>query len=176
MSLSEELGRLGALHERGVLSDEEFARAKTRVLGGAPEVTAPALLAINALRRSREDRWLGGVCGGIARVTGVESWIWRLLFALLALCAGAVVSTLAFPVSATVASSSLPPPQAVRSEPARRAAAAVRAKRRKPVIRTSSFNVMRIPTSGFLGLRQPVTDTLKHVSPRRSAAEYVGSM
>lgn len=88
MSLSEELGRLGALHERGVLSDEEFVRAKARVLGGAPEVAAPALLAINALRRSRDDRWLGGVCGGIARVNGVESWIWRLLFALLALCAG----------------------------------------------------------------------------------------
>ena len=89
MSLSEELGRLGALHDRGVLSDEEFAHAKARVLGGAPDVvTAPALLAINALRRSRNDRWLGGVCGGIARVTAVESWIWRLLFALLALCAG----------------------------------------------------------------------------------------
>lgn len=88
MSLSEELGRLGALHERGVLSDEEFARAKARVLGGASAATAPALLAIQALRRSRDDRWLGGVCGGIARATGVESWIWRLLFALLALCAG----------------------------------------------------------------------------------------
>ena len=88
MGLSEELGRLGALHERGVLSDEEFARAKGRVLGGAPDVTTPALVAINALRRSRDDRWLGGVCGGMARVTGVESWIWRLLFAVLALCAG----------------------------------------------------------------------------------------
>jgi phage shock protein PspC (stress-responsive transcriptional regulator) len=88
MNLSEELDRLGGLHERGVLSDEEFSRAKARVLGGALEVTAPVLLAINALRRSRGDRWLGGVCGGIARITGVESWIWRLLFAVLALCAG----------------------------------------------------------------------------------------
>jgi phage shock protein PspC (stress-responsive transcriptional regulator) len=88
MSLSEELGRLAALHERGVLSDEEFGRAKSRVLTGAPVAGTPALLAINALRRSRDDRWLGGVCGGIARATGVESWIWRLVFALLALCAG----------------------------------------------------------------------------------------
>lgn len=88
MNLSEELGRLSALHERGVLSDEEFARAKARVLGGAPDVAAPALEAINALRRSRDNRWLGGVCGGMARATGVEGWIWRLLFALLALCAG----------------------------------------------------------------------------------------
>ena len=58
------------------------------MLGGAPEVTAPAPMAISALRRSRDDRWLGGVCGGIARFTDVESWVWRLLFALLALCAG----------------------------------------------------------------------------------------
>jgi len=88
MSLSEELGRLGALHQRGMLSNEEFARAKARVFGGAPDVTAPGLLAINALRRSQDDRWLGGVCGGIARATGFDNWIWRLLFALLALCAG----------------------------------------------------------------------------------------
>ncbi len=88
MSLSEDLGRLAGLHESGAISDEEFARAKARILGGTPEVTAPALMAINALRRSHDDRWLGGVCGGIARVTGVESWLWRLLFALLALCAG----------------------------------------------------------------------------------------
>ena len=45
-------------------------------------------MAVNALRRSRDDRWLGGVCGGIARVVGVQSWVWRLLFALLTLCAG----------------------------------------------------------------------------------------
>jgi phage shock protein C len=88
MGLSEELDRLAGLHERGVLSDEEFARAKARVLGGAPAFTSPGLMAINALRRSRDDRWLGGVCGGIARFTGTEGWIWRLLFALLALCAG----------------------------------------------------------------------------------------
>ncbi len=88
MSLSEELGRLAGLHERGAISDEEFARAKARVLGGTPEDTAPALMAMNALRRSRDDRWLGGVCGGISRLTGAESWLWRLLFALLTLCAG----------------------------------------------------------------------------------------
>lgn len=88
MSLSEELGRLGTLHERGILSDEEFSRAKARVLSGDSAGAPPTLKAINALRRSRDDRWLGGVCGGIARATGVDSWIWRLMFALLALCAG----------------------------------------------------------------------------------------
>jgi phage shock protein PspC (stress-responsive transcriptional regulator) len=88
MSLSEELGRLGELRERGVLSNDEFALAKARVLGGTPHVNAAGVLAVNALRRSRDDRWLGGVCGGIARITGVESWILRLLFAVLALFAG----------------------------------------------------------------------------------------
>lgn len=88
MSLSEELGRLGALHERGVLSDEEFARAKALVINGATPASGPTLSTINALRRSRDDRWLGGVCGGLARATSVDAWIWRLMFALLAFFAG----------------------------------------------------------------------------------------
>lgn len=88
MDLSEALARLGDLHARGVLSDDEFARAKARVLDGSASAAAPSVQALNALRRSRDDRWLGGVCGGIARITGVQSWVWRLMFALLALCAG----------------------------------------------------------------------------------------
>ena len=40
------LGELLA-DERGLLSDEEFARAKARVIGGAPEPAAPALMAGN---------------------------------------------------------------------------------------------------------------------------------
>lgn len=92
MAMSDELGKLGELHQRGVLSDEEFARAKARVLsdGGAPRPQA-ALSAINALSRSRSDRWLGGVCGGLAPATGVAPWIWRLMFVLLVLCAGSGV-------------------------------------------------------------------------------------
>ena len=31
---------------------------------------------------------LVGVCGGIAQATGVESWIWRLLFAVLLVFGG----------------------------------------------------------------------------------------
>jgi len=90
MSVSDELGQLGDLHQRGVLSDEEFARAKARVLGGATATprAAPPLNAINELQRSIADRWLGGVCGGIARVTGIPSWTWRLIFTLGTLCAG----------------------------------------------------------------------------------------
>ncbi len=88
MSISEELGRLGELHQRGVLSDDEFARAKARVLSAAARTEAPAVTAINGLRRSREDAWLGGICGGIARTTGTAAWVWRLMFTLLVLCAG----------------------------------------------------------------------------------------
>ena len=36
---------------------------------------------IGRLRRARLDRWLGGVCGGLGRISGMESWIWRVVFA-----------------------------------------------------------------------------------------------
>ena len=81
MSDSDEIGKLADLHQRGVLSDEEFARAKARVLNGMPSAhTSPPVSALNQFRRSLNDRWLGGVCGGIAQVTGVPSWVWRLAF------------------------------------------------------------------------------------------------
>ena len=93
MNISEELGKLGELHQRGVLSDEEFARAKTRLLAGRePPLdatgAAPFVARINALRRSSHDRWVSGVCGGLAQATGMESWVWRLLFAVLAFFGG----------------------------------------------------------------------------------------
>ena len=87
MSDSDELAKLGELHQRGVLNDEEFARAKQRVLEGACS-RGPAGRALHALHRSRDDRWLGGVCGGIAKVSGAPSWVWRLLFTLLLVCGG----------------------------------------------------------------------------------------
>lgn len=93
MNLGDELAKLQELHQRGALTDEEFSRAKARVLG-APGMQAdsgtasPAIGAVNALRRSQNDRWIAGVCGGVARATGLDSWVWRLLFATLALFAG----------------------------------------------------------------------------------------
>jgi phage shock protein PspC (stress-responsive transcriptional regulator) len=90
VTLSDELGKLSELRERGQLTEEEFARAKEQLLNAKrPGPDDPVVAAVNAFRRSRNDRWFGGVCGGIARSTGVESWVWRLLFVLLFLCAGA---------------------------------------------------------------------------------------
>ena len=43
------------------------------------------------MRRSRADRWIGGVCGGVAKATGVDAWIWRLILTVLALFGGAGV-------------------------------------------------------------------------------------
>jgi len=89
MSLADELTRLEELRSRGVLSDDEFRRAKARLLDApAPSADIPAVSAMNRLRRSRSERWIGGVCGGIAVITGVEAWIWRLSFALLACLGG----------------------------------------------------------------------------------------
>ncbi len=81
MSLAEELTRLEQQHDRRALSDEEFTRAKARILDG--RVDEPMTASINSLRRSRSDRWIGGVCGGLAALVGLESWIIRLLMTLL---------------------------------------------------------------------------------------------
>ncbi|MFX1679800.1 PspC domain-containing protein [Mitsuaria sp. CC2] len=104
MSDSEELNRLADLHQRGILSDEEFAKAKERVLNASARSSsstsyayatphgssngAPVVNAINTFRRSRDDRWIGGVCGGLARLSGLAAWFWRIVFVALTTCAG----------------------------------------------------------------------------------------
>ena len=85
MSIADDLDRLAAQHAAGRLTDAEFETAKARVLAQAP---AQPGVTVNSLRRSRNDRWIGGVCGGLARLTGVDSWIFRLLFALSVVFAG----------------------------------------------------------------------------------------
>jgi phage shock protein PspC (stress-responsive transcriptional regulator) len=90
MALSDELDKLAELHQRGVLSEDEFSRAKATLLSGAQPTGANEFTAaVNALRRSRGDRWIAGVCGGLASATGLASWAWRLIFAVLLLCGGA---------------------------------------------------------------------------------------
>jgi phage shock protein PspC (stress-responsive transcriptional regulator) len=89
MELADELRKLAELRASGGLTEDEFKRAKEVLLSsGKSGSHDPLASAVNTFRRSRSDRWFGGVCGGIARSTGVEAWIWRLLFAALFICAG----------------------------------------------------------------------------------------
>ena len=104
MNISEEIKRLHELHLAGALSDAEFAQAKAKLLSNInldkPDTTSGAGAAaaagptndlvqeFNRLRRSRNDRWLGGVCGGLGRASGMEAWIWRLVFVLFTLTFG----------------------------------------------------------------------------------------
>ncbi|KQV85118.1 hypothetical protein ASD15_08350 [Massilia sp. Root351] len=94
MSVSEEIKRLHELNQAGALSDEEFARAKQKLLDTTPVSLSKDSGAsdfaseFNRFRRSRSDRWLGGVCGGLGKVSGMESWIWRLVFTLFTICFG----------------------------------------------------------------------------------------
>ena len=95
MPLPDELERLHALHERGALTDEEFALAKKRLLEGAPDARdstasthAESPSTLSRLHRSLTDRWLGGVCGGLGELTGIPGWSWRILFVLSAFLHG----------------------------------------------------------------------------------------
>jgi phage shock protein PspC (stress-responsive transcriptional regulator) len=90
MSLVDEIARLDELRSRGALSDDEFQRAKARLLEPPPPATASteAVAAVQRFRRSRSDRWIGGVCGGVAAITGIDAWVWRLMVTLLFLFGG----------------------------------------------------------------------------------------
>jgi phage shock protein C len=98
MNISDEIKRLHELHQAGALSDAEFEQAKAKLLdasvnlnkpsGGASSAGADIGKDLQQLRRSRSDRWLGGVCGGLGKQTGLESWIWRLIFAMFTLTFG----------------------------------------------------------------------------------------
>ncbi|MFZ6644148.1 PspC domain-containing protein [Undibacterium sp. TJN25] len=87
MSISDEIKRLHELHLSGALTDAEFAQAKEKLLAsiGADASYASGDDPLNQLgkfRRSRSDQWLGGICGGLGKFTGLESWVWRLIFVL----------------------------------------------------------------------------------------------
>jgi len=96
MGIADELQKLHSLREQGALTEDEFIRAKQRVLDGeraaqsprAPAEARPVQSGLREFRRSTRDRWIGGVCGGLEDVTNVPSWTWRILFVLLALLHG----------------------------------------------------------------------------------------
>ncbi len=96
MNISEEIKRLHELHLAGAISAAEFEQAKAKLLNASVDLNKPSsgqygsdfTSEIGRLRRSRTDRWLGGVCGGLGKASGIESWVWRLVFALCVLFAG----------------------------------------------------------------------------------------
>ena len=88
MTLAEQLTQLEKMRERGTLSETEFSQAKAKLLQPRPASGVSGITALNGLRRSRSDAWLGGVCGGLGVFTGMDAWLWRLAFALLVLLGG----------------------------------------------------------------------------------------
>ena len=96
MDLADQLQKLQNLHEQGGLTAEEFMLAKKRLLEGTASQTcqepaasgSPSSSILNQFRLSTNDKWIGGVCGGLASLTNVPSWSWRILFLLTILLHG----------------------------------------------------------------------------------------
>ena len=92
MNISDELQKLQTLREQGALNEEEFTAAKKRVLEDSgvcrKENAVRPPSALHQLTRSKSDRWIGGVCGGLAAMTNIPTWSWRLLFVLALLLHG----------------------------------------------------------------------------------------
>jgi phage shock protein PspC (stress-responsive transcriptional regulator) len=93
MNLADELQKLQSLREQGALTEEEFVQAKRRILEGEPsparEQAGPKPASgLHRLKRSLSDRWIGGVCGGLAELTDMPAWTWRILFVLAILLHG----------------------------------------------------------------------------------------
>ena len=89
MSIAEELEKLQTLRDRGAISEEEFTRAKQQVLDEATARTGSHAALLHQLSRSRSDRVIGGVCGGLGKQTDLPSWAWRVIFCLTLLYFGA---------------------------------------------------------------------------------------
>ncbi|MEP7157269.1 MAG: PspC domain-containing protein [Betaproteobacteria bacterium] len=94
MNLAEQLQKLQALREQGALSEEEFTQAKKRLLQDSEPSSwtrtsnGARPSALQGFHRSLNDKWLGGVCGGLAISTDIPAWAWRILFVLTVLLHG----------------------------------------------------------------------------------------
>ena len=95
MKLADDLQSLQILREQGMLTDEEFVDARKRLLEAAaaqfkpqPKRPAEPTSTLKEFRRSNRDRWIGGVSGGLAEISGIPSWTWRVLFILTTLLHG----------------------------------------------------------------------------------------
>ena len=96
MDLADQLQKLQTLREQGALTGDEFILAKKRVLDGTASQTchepassgSPSSSALHQFRLSKTDKWIGGVCGGLAASTNIPAWSWRILFLLAVLLHG----------------------------------------------------------------------------------------
>jgi len=88
MTLAQDLENLEQMRNRGSLSETEFQQAKARLLQSPPAASGPKVTVLNGLRRSATDQWIGGVCGGLSAFTGLDTWLWRLVFALMLILGG----------------------------------------------------------------------------------------
>jgi len=79
MSTADEIAKLHDLLNKGAISGEEYERAKARLFAVPGDATP---LRLNRLRLANGDKWIAGVCGGIAAATDVESFVLRLIFVL----------------------------------------------------------------------------------------------
>ena len=43
---------------------------------------------LQRLTKSQDDKWIGGVCGGLGEHSPIPAWFWRFLFAVLFLLYG----------------------------------------------------------------------------------------
>jgi phage shock protein C len=43
---------------------------------------------LHLFTKSKKDRWLAGICGGLAQRTPLPAWTWRMLFVLTAMIYG----------------------------------------------------------------------------------------
>lgn len=89
MSLADEIAKLDSLRQAGVLSEDEFQKAKTRLLTGeSPNPSETQSDGGFKLRwcKKKEGAFIAGVCTGIASATASPTWFWRLVF-FIAACA-----------------------------------------------------------------------------------------
>ena len=91
MSIAEELEKLQLLRDRGTISEQEFARAKQQALDEATARTGSHSALLHQLARSRTDRVIAGICGGLGKQTDLPSWAWRVIFCLTLLYFGSGV-------------------------------------------------------------------------------------
>ena len=70
----------------------------------------------NKLYRSRTDRWLFGVCGGLGKYLGIDPAIIRIIFVLLAFCGVGILAYIVMAIIVPVEESKKTTPQGIVEE------------------------------------------------------------